>query len=58
MFGSKRDKIWLEDVYNRVCTPPPHLCWGGEDLTGPQLLEGDCWQRGGDFFQEGVAIFT
>ena len=25
--------------------------WG--DLTGPQLLEGGCWERGGDFFQEG-----
>ena len=23
----------------------------GGRLTGPQLLEGDCWERGGDFFQ-------
>ena len=22
-------------------------------LTGPQLLEGGCWKRGGDFFQGG-----
>ena len=20
-------------------------------MTGPQLLEGGCWERGGDFFQ-------
>ena len=25
------------------------LCRGG--LTGPKLLEGDCWEKGGDFFQ-------
>ena len=23
-------------------------------MTGPQLLEGGCWERGGDFFQGGV----
>ena len=22
-------------------------------LTGPQLLDGGCWERGGDFFQGG-----
>ena len=22
-------------------------------MTGPQLLEGDCWERGGDFFSGG-----
>ena len=22
-----------------------------EELTGPQLLQGDCWERGGDVFQ-------
>ena len=53
-----------------VCTPPPpHSAeggwgWGVEpptkfsergDLTGSQLLEGDCWES--DFFR-GVAIFT
>ena len=48
----------------------PFLSAGGEveppstfsnregDLTGPQFLEGDCWERGGDFFQGmGGAIF-
>ena len=20
-------------------------------MTGPKLLEGDCWEKGGDFFQ-------
>ena len=25
----------------------------GGGLTGPQLLEGGCWERGGDFFQGG-----
>ena len=24
----------------------------GGGLTGPQLLEGGCWEREGDFFQE------
>ena len=24
---------------------------GGGGLTGPQLLEGSSWERGGDFFQ-------
>ena len=24
---------------------------GGGGLTGPYLLEGGCWERGGDFFQ-------
>ena len=27
-------------------------------LTGPQLLEGGCWERGGDFFSGGsIAMF-
>ena len=31
---------------------------GGEGgLTGPQLLEGGCWEKGGEFFQR-VAILT
>ena len=47
-----------------VCNPPPPFCWGkrggfnllpnfrkGEDLTGPQFLEGGCLERGVDFFQ-------
>ena len=28
----------------------------GGGLTRPQLLQGDCWERGGDFFQGEVAI--
>ena len=47
-----------------VCPPP--LSAGGVKpptkfskrggLTGPQLLEGSCWERGGDFFQEGAGV--
>ena len=36
--------------YFIVCTP---LSAGEESLTGPQLLEEGCWERGGDFFQWG-----
>ena len=45
-----------------VCTPPPSIsAWGRggvnlskrRGLTGPQLLEGDYWKRGGDVFQRG-----
>ena len=43
----------------------PPFCWGegwasnqifkkGENLTGPQLLEGGCWEKGGDVFQGGL----
>ena len=44
------------------CTPPPlNFCLGEggvnlskrRGLTGPQLLEGDYWKRGGDVFQRG-----
>ena len=28
----------------------------GRGLTGPQLLEGGCWGRGGDFFQGGGGV--
>ena len=38
--------------------PPTKFSKRWEDLTGPQILEGGCWERGGDFFQRGVAIFT
>ena len=48
--------------------PPPSAGGGGVEpptkfskragLTGPQLLEGGYWERGGDFFQGEVAIFT
>ena len=46
---------------------PPHFCRGvwasnqifkkGGGLTGPQLLEGGCWERRGDFFQGEGAQF-
>ena len=29
----------------------------GVGLTGPQLLEGDCWEREGDFFQGGCNFY-
>ena len=52
-------------MFHIVCTPPSLLGEGGLNLqpnfqkggglTGPQLLKGGCWERGGDFFQgEGV----
>ena len=31
---------------------PPNI-QNGERLTGPQMLEGVCWDRGVDFFQGG-----
>ena len=33
--------------------PPTKFSKRGS-LTGPQLLERGCWERGGDFFQEGL----
>ena len=57
-----------------MCAPPPFLQGGGvgwglslqlnfqkgeaSGLTGPQLLEGGCWERGGLLFSGGVAIVT
>ena len=35
------------------CAPPPPFCWGGGVKPPTKLLEGGCWERGGDFFQEG-----
>ena len=32
--------------------PPTRFSERG-GLTGPQFLEGGCWERGGDFFQGG-----
>ena len=26
-------------------------------MTGSQFLEGGCWERGGDFFQEGCSFY-
>ena len=28
------------------------------DLTGTQFLEGGCWKRGGDFFEQGEGGIT
>ena len=44
---------------------PPPICSGWVEpptkfskrlgsLTGPQILDGGCWERGGDFFQGGL----
>ena len=30
---------------------PPNKFSKSRDLTGPQLLEVNCWERGGDFFR-------
>ena len=32
----------------------PNFQKRGGGLTGPQLLEGGCWERGGDFFHRGL----
>ena len=58
---------FFDSIVNIVGTPPPPFCREevepptkfserGEGLTGPQLLEGGCWERGGDFFS-GVCNF-
>ena len=31
---------------------------GRGGMTGSQFLEGDCWERGDDFFYGEVAVFT
>ena len=33
---------------------PPTKFSKRRGLTGTQLLEGGCWERGGDFFQGGL----
>ena len=38
--------------------PPTNFSKREGGFTGPQLLEGICWEQGGDFIQVGVAIFT
>ena len=40
-----------------VHPPPPPLWKRGGGLTGPQFLEGGCWERGGDFFQGGCNFY-
>ena len=55
-----------------MCAPPPFLQGGGvgwglslqlnfqkgeaSGLTGPQLLEGGCWERGGLLFSGGLQL--
>ena len=34
----------------------PNFQKGGGGLIGPQLSEGGCWERGGDFFQGGCSF--
>ena len=33
--------------------PPTKFSKKGGGLTGPQILDGGCWERGADFFQGG-----
>ena len=39
----------------RGAEPPTKFSKMG-GLTGPQLLEGGCWERGGDLFQGGAIV--
>ena len=54
----------IPKITHSVQPPSPFLLGGGFDpstklskrgrgLTGPQHLEGSCWERGGDLFQGG-----
>ena len=45
----------LEKVFGTGVEPPTKFSKRG-GLTVPQLLEGDCWERGGDFFQGGGGL--
>ena len=50
-YGPKYLRMWTPIMR----TPPLFLRRGGEVLTGPRLLEGSCWERGGgDFFRAGL----
>ena len=40
-------------LFARGVEPPTEFSKRGEGFTGPQLSEGGCWERGGDFFQGG-----
>ena len=42
-------------IRNPVLEPPTKFSKSG-GLTGPQLLERGCWERGGDFFQGGCNL--
>ena len=59
--------VCLSQSKLRSVDPPPSFCrggWvfnqilkmGGGGLTGPQLLEGGCWERGGWIFSGGVQL--
>ena len=61
--------VKLTQVTVIVCNLPPSPLSAGrgwtsnqifkmEGLTGPQLSEWGCWERGGGLFKGGVAIFT
>ena len=60
------DQIWSQETSKLITSQVSHLNivasnqifkkgggggGGGVVLTGPQLLEGGFWERGGDFFQ-------
>ena len=61
--------IFFISVLYIVCTPPwfegrgggwasNQIFKKGGGLTGPSLLEGGCWERGGWLFSGGIAIVT
>ena len=37
---------------------PPNFQKGGRGLDKTSTFRGDCWERGGDFFQGGLQFFT
>ena len=58
-------KIMLKLFYDIMCTTPPLFTGGWMScqifkkgvLTGPQFLEGGCWEKGGNLFQEGCSFY-
>ena len=63
MDSRKYVKYLLKVIYLHSVHPPPPPGFGGwfesptkfskkGDLTGSQFLEGGCWKRGGEFFQQ------
>ena len=49
MASKKYVKQFLKVIYLHSVHHP--FCCGGR--TGSQFLEGGCWKRGGDFFEQG-----
>ena len=49
------DKTYFKSFYTRNLNPGSGFKKGG--LTGQQFLEGDCWEKGGDFFQGRLQFF-